>query len=403
MPLEHSSSDAALKRNIGSLMGEVGKSPHVQSRAQALAIAFETQRRGRAYGDGVHGYDDGGAVQSVLQALQAGAGIGGKEVGATNQAAPSSPQATAQTNGVAPAAGNAMGAAAPSGGLGAPPAAAPAGFNPATPMANPPAGQASQSPANPPAGMMGDAGPPVQSGLAPPPTGGGFNSQGFMVAPGQLHNPAGAVDTGSAPMLPPGMADNPINKTLMNTGGRLEKRAIGGFNMAKSPHLAPSWTEKAEAKGMMHVGPIHSIVPGRTDNHAAHVPSGSYVIPAATISSMGQGNTNAGLAIAHQMFGTGPFGAPLAKMGHGPGAPKPPKPMKFESGGYSEGGTRGHGDHIPVPVLLSGGEFVIAPSKVREIGKGSLKNGHAILDAFILHNRAKEIKTLKGLPGPAKR
>lgn len=50
MPLVHSSSDAALKSNISTLMGEVGKSPHVKSRAQALAIAYATKRRGRASG-----------------------------------------------------------------------------------------------------------------------------------------------------------------------------------------------------------------------------------------------------------------------------------------------------------------------------------------------------------------
>jgi hypothetical protein len=45
MPLVHSKSKKALKKNIGTLMGEVGKSPHVQSRKQAIAIAYETQRR----------------------------------------------------------------------------------------------------------------------------------------------------------------------------------------------------------------------------------------------------------------------------------------------------------------------------------------------------------------------
>ena len=50
MPLNHSSSDAAFKQNVSTLMGEVGKSPHVKSRQQALAIAYATKRRGRAIG-----------------------------------------------------------------------------------------------------------------------------------------------------------------------------------------------------------------------------------------------------------------------------------------------------------------------------------------------------------------
>jgi hypothetical protein len=59
MPLIKSGSDAARQTNIRTLMGEVGKSPHVQSRQQALAIAYETQRRaGRAEGGPVGGLVD---------------------------------------------------------------------------------------------------------------------------------------------------------------------------------------------------------------------------------------------------------------------------------------------------------------------------------------------------------
>jgi len=45
MPLQHSKSPAAFKSNVRTLMHEVGESPHVQSPKQALAIAYETQRR----------------------------------------------------------------------------------------------------------------------------------------------------------------------------------------------------------------------------------------------------------------------------------------------------------------------------------------------------------------------
>lgn len=50
MPLLKSSSDSAFKTNVKTLMGEVGKSPHVKSREQALAIAYSVKRRGRADG-----------------------------------------------------------------------------------------------------------------------------------------------------------------------------------------------------------------------------------------------------------------------------------------------------------------------------------------------------------------
>jgi hypothetical protein len=50
MPLQHSSSDSAFKTNVKTLMGEVGKSPHVKNRDQALAIAYAVKRRGKAFG-----------------------------------------------------------------------------------------------------------------------------------------------------------------------------------------------------------------------------------------------------------------------------------------------------------------------------------------------------------------
>lgn len=53
MPLEKGKSKEAFNSNVKTLMGEVGKSPHVQSKKQALAIAYATQRRGKAIGGGL--------------------------------------------------------------------------------------------------------------------------------------------------------------------------------------------------------------------------------------------------------------------------------------------------------------------------------------------------------------
>jgi hypothetical protein len=50
MPLDKRSSKAALKSNIKTLTKEVGKSPHVQSRKQALAVAFSEQRQAKKKG-----------------------------------------------------------------------------------------------------------------------------------------------------------------------------------------------------------------------------------------------------------------------------------------------------------------------------------------------------------------
>jgi hypothetical protein len=45
MPLLHSKSNKAREQNVKTLIGEVGKSPHVQSKKQAIAIAYSEQRR----------------------------------------------------------------------------------------------------------------------------------------------------------------------------------------------------------------------------------------------------------------------------------------------------------------------------------------------------------------------
>jgi hypothetical protein len=50
MPLVKSGSDKAFKQNVKTLTKEVGSSPHVQSRAQALAISYDIKRRNRADG-----------------------------------------------------------------------------------------------------------------------------------------------------------------------------------------------------------------------------------------------------------------------------------------------------------------------------------------------------------------
>jgi hypothetical protein len=47
MPLIKSASKKALRMNVEALMKEVGKSPHVQSRVQALAVAYSEQRQAK--------------------------------------------------------------------------------------------------------------------------------------------------------------------------------------------------------------------------------------------------------------------------------------------------------------------------------------------------------------------
>jgi hypothetical protein len=161
--------------------------------------------------------------------------------------------------------------------------------------------------------------------------------------------------------------------------------------------------------GKVHSGAISSAVPGRTDHLPMHVPSGAYVLPADIVSALGEGNTAAGFKIVKSLF-TSPFysakkpgaGAPYGQTGEPYGAEgdqpytESTLPYDAPAPGKAEGGG------TTVPIVAAGGEYVIHPEDVTRLGKGSLDDGHKILDEFVKQFRAKTIKTLSKLPGPKK-
>lgn len=151
--------------------------------------------------------------------------------------------------------------------------------------------------------------------------------------------------------------------------------------------------ERGSAFGLARQGQIKSSVPGRTDKLNLNVPTGSYIIPADIPSAIGQGNSDAGSAILNKMFTKGPYGMNLSKS-KGPriGARHSSlSSMHFAKGGQVGGAT---------PIVAAGGEYVIHPETIRDLGNGDIGLGHSILDAFVKHVREKHIKTLKKLPGP---
>ena len=109
------------------------------------------------------------------------------------------------------------------------------------------------------------------------------------------------------------------------------------------------------------------------------------MLPADLVSSLGEGNTIAGFKHLKRMFGGTPYGAKSA-MPYGQGK----TPYGMAKGGKSDG----------VPIVAAGGEFVLSPDQVREVGGGDLDTGHAVLDKFVLRMRKELIHTLKKLPGP---
>lgn len=151
------------------------------------------------------------------------------------------------------------------------------------------------------------------------------------------------------------------NISEMVHAGHPQQQAIAAaLNQARQ-----SRAEGGEADGKTFVGPIHSLVAGRTDHLPMNVPSGSYVIPADIVSALGEGNTMAGFRILNEVFG-----------------------------------EQQVGDQEPTEIIAAGGEYVVSPESVARIGGGNLENGHEILDDFVKKYRAQTVQTLKTLPGP---
>jgi hypothetical protein len=163
----------------------------------------------------------------------------------------------------------------------------------------------------------------------------------------------------------------------------------GGFPHAPKPHLFHSNLGHHH----LHVGPIHSAVHGRTDHLPMHVPSGSYVIPADVVSAHGEGNTMAGFRVMRRTFGGTPYGQHGGPYGKGGGPYDEP---------LSRGGRADDGGDEGVPIVAAGGEYVLSPDQVRAVGDGDADLGTKVLDEFVKRSRARNIKTLQKLPGPAK-
>ncbi len=166
-----------------------------------------------------------------------------------------------------------------------------------------------------------------------------------------------------------------------------KKRASGGGVGNFNP-------ERGAAIGLSRQGIIKSTVPGRTDKLNLNVPSGSYVIPADIPSALGQGNTTAGGAILDRMFNKGPYGMnlPRAKSGSRVGQRK----SSLSKQSFADGGDTGQ----ITPILAAGGEYMIHPETVSNLGNGDMDLGHSILDSFVKQVRAKHISTLRRLAPP---
>jgi hypothetical protein len=118
--------------------------------------------------------------------------------------------------------------------------------------------------------------------------------------------------------------------------------------------------------GYVHGGYIHGDSGGQDDDFETHIPAGSYVMDATTVSALGDGNSGSGRKKIQE----------LREM-------------------FSDSGIIPHHQWIPqhaVHVKLSPGEDVLEPEVVRAIGKGSEKRGVKELD-----NMRKKLRAEKGM------
>lgn len=173
-----------------------------------------------------------------------------------------------------------------------------------------------------------------------------------------------------------GSSQKTISKNInemVHTGHPHDQAVAAALNIAHSGKKhggvpLPSPTDAPVTK--FHIGFIPSPVAGRTDHLPMHVPSGSYVIPAAEVSALAEGNSLGGARILDRQFGDD---------------------EKFYENNPDVKGT---------PIVAAGGEYVISPRIVQEIGEGNIDDGHATLDGYVNQIRKKTIQTLQKLPGP---
>jgi hypothetical protein len=142
-------------------------------------------------------------------------------------------------------------------------------------------------------------------------------------------------------------------------------------------------------------GMLNSPTPGRADKLPVSVAPGSYILPADTVSAIGDGNTLSGNEILKHVLHHARLGAGLPGSLHLP-RPKRIRMRSARTIGMADGG----GLMEQIPIVVSGGEFVVPPEDVLNIGGGDLTAGHDALDKFVLKTRRELRKKLAGLPSP---
>lgn len=172
--------------------------------------------------------------------------------------------------------------------------------------------------------------------------------------------------------------------------GRPQKQAVAIALDTARKAMKQGGIPREASHRIIHEGPINVGIPGRTDRLPIHVYSGSYVIPADIVSGLGEGNTLAGNDVIRRMFFSS--GSPLKKARGG----RSYMADKYGINGYY------HTPRTPVAAIVAGGEYIIPPEIVEELGEGDIDKGHSLLDSFVKSERKKLRQKLAKLPGPSK-
>ena len=186
--------------------------------------------------------------------------------------------------------------------------------------------------------------------------------------------------------LKPGKSKAVISQNIseMVHSGHPQRQAVAAALETARKAMA-SGGHPARKDPKVFSGPLKVAIPGRTDRLPIHVYSGSYVLPADIVSGLAEGNTEAGFEVIKRMI--------HEQMSQGG---RVVMDRKYGLNGHY------HEPKTLVPCVVAGGEYILTPQEVEAFGEGDIKKGHQVLDAFVKSQRAKTIKTLKKLPGPAK-
>lgn len=231
---------------------------------------------------------------------------------------------------------------------------------------------------------------------------GGYQTQYLILNPAILRGPKAKFDPTKLHLRYPlaGLAGASVVGGGTLAYGDLEEEKMNRGGFARGGMGSAPWNVR---KGTHPSGLIKSTVPGRTDKIPMNLKSGSYVIPAETVSALGENNTLAGGEILNRMLKTGPYGTKLPTANKGrtrlprismPRGKKPPKLPTVPQPKFADGGE------AHVPIIAAGGEYVVDPEVVTNIGNGNMDAGHRVLDKLVLGIRKRHIETLKKLKPP---